>query len=361
MPVTEEASTDAGAVARALAGDPPVWPALGASGLIAQLYEPGGRVRPDRLGRLLAAVDEQAPFGATLGVCVQVAAALPLLRGADPGNPLVAGATDGRAVLALAATDSGRGSRLNTLDTGYRIDGDQLVLTGSKRWITNARTADAFLVLARHEPGRHFTSFSFVLVPAGTPGVTVTASRTELFDGAGLGDLTFTEVRLPAGAVVGGRGRGMALFARHIATERLAGGLWAVALCRRVLAGTVERLRRPDDGGHTLWQDPGVRQRVAGCLARVHELRALCAATGPRVAGSYDPAAAALVKTATAGTVDHVLGECVRLHGADGFSTGGVQRLRAEAAVFGIGGGVSEVARDMLADRADDLLRDLAW
>ncbi|WIM99847.1 acyl-CoA dehydrogenase [Actinoplanes oblitus] len=357
----EQTLADPAPVARALAGGGPVWPALGAAGLIAPVYEPGGRPHPDRLARLLAAVDERAPFGATLGVCVQLAAAVPLLRAADPDNPLVAATTAGRAVLALAATDSGRGSQLDELRTTVETDGDHLTLTGSKRWITNARLADAFLVLARHEPGRHFTAFSFVLVPAGAPGVTVTAADTDLFDGAGLGDVAFDGVRLPATALIGGRGRGMALFARHIATERLAGGLWAVALCRRVLADTVHVLRRPGAGGRVLWQDPGVRRTVGHCLARVHELRALCATAGPRVAGRADPAAAALVKTATAGTVDHVLGHCARLHGADGFAAGGLQRLRAEAAVFGIGGGVSEVAQEILAGRADDLLRELAW
>ncbi|MCG5462817.1 acyl-CoA dehydrogenase [Micromonospora sp. MED01] len=361
MLVGERTTGSGDALARALTGDRPVWPALGASGVIASLYEPDGRVSPERLGRLLAAVDASQPIGVTLGVCVQVAAALPLLRTALPDHPLTAEVTAGRAVLALAATDSGRGSQLSSLGSGYRIDGDRLTLTGTKRWITNARTADAFLVLARHEEGRHFTSFSFVLVPAGAPGVTVTPARTELFDGAGLGDVTFTGVQLPATAVVGGRGRGMALFARHIATERLAGGLWAVALCRRVLTDTVERLRRPDDGGTSLWHDPGVRRHVAGCLARVHELRAVCVTAGPLVATRHDPAAAARVKIATADTVDHVLGECARLHGADGFVDDGVQRLRTEAAVFGIGGGVGEVARELLADRVDDLLHGLAW
>ncbi|MDG4809360.1 acyl-CoA dehydrogenase [Micromonospora sp. WMMD1120] len=361
MSVGERTARSAAALTRAVAGDRPVWPALGASGLVAALYESGGRVDPERLGRLLAAVDTVHPIGVTLGVCVQVAAALPLLRSTLPDHPLTAEATAGRAVLALAATDSGRGSRLSSLATGYRIDGDRLTLTGSKRWITNARTADAFLVLARHEEGPHFTNFSFVLVPAGAPGVTVTPTRTGLFGGAELGDVTFSDVQLPATAVIGGRGRGMALFARHIGTERLAGGLWAVALCRRVLVDTVERLRRPDDGGTCLWQDPGVRRQVAACLARVHELRAVCVTAGPWVVERHDPAAAARVKIATADTVDRVLGECARLHGAAGFVDGGIQRLRTEAAVFGIGGGVGEVALELVADRVDDLLHGLAW
>jgi citronellyl-CoA dehydrogenase len=331
-----------------------VWRALGRAGLIEQVYpavEAGPD--PDRLGRLLAAVDRRFPVGTTLSVCVQVATVLPVLATGSP--EILRRALTGIDTIALAATDIGAGSDLTALHTEVRITGDGIEVTGDKRWITNATTAAAFLVLARHKPGRHFSSFTWVLIPAAAPGVTVTPADTTLFEGSGTGHVRFDRVR--SGHVVGRPGRGLATFARHIGTERLAGGLWSVALCRRVLADTLQRLSTRSHGENTLWHLDSVRQRFAGCLVRLRQLEALTTAVGQAIVREHDAGAAAVVKAAAGSTVEHILTECAHLQGADGFATDGVQHLRAQAGLFGIGGGVTEVVLSTVADDAVGILQ----
>ncbi|ONI81716.1 hypothetical protein ALI144C_20230 [Actinosynnema sp. ALI-1.44] len=323
-----------------------VWRALGRARLIEQVG-----TDPDRLGRLLAAVDRRFPVGTTLSVCVQVATVLPIL--ADGPAEILHRVRAGIDTIALAATDIGSGSDLTALRTEVRLGDDGIDLTGDKRWITNATTADAFLVLARHKAGRHFSSFTWVLVPASAPGVTVTPADTPLFEGSGVGHISFDHVC--SGQVIGRPGRGLATFARHIGTERLAGGLWSVALCRRVLADTLERLSTRSYGENTLWHLDSVRQRFAECLVRLRQLDALTRTVGSRI----DTTTAALVKAAAASTVDHVLAECAHLQGADGFAADGVQHLRAQAGLFGVGGGVTEVVLSTVADDALSLLRGM--
>nr|CEL14093.1 Butyryl-CoA dehydrogenase [Kibdelosporangium sp. MJ126-NF4] len=329
-----------------------VWRALGRAGVIEQV---GSSPEPDRLAHLLAAVDRRFPVGTTLAVCVQVATVLPILA-TGPADVLRRAQT-GIDTIAFAATDVGSGSDLTALRTGVRLGDDGIEVTGDKRWITNATTADAFLVLARHKAGRHFSSFTWVLVPASAPGVTVTPADTTLFEGSGVGHVRFD--RVFSGQVIGRPGRGMTTFARHIGTERLAGGLWSVALCRRVLADTLQRLSTRSHGENTLWHVDSVRQRFAECLVRVRQLDALTREVGRRIVRDHDAAAAALVKAAAASTVDHVLAECAHLQGADGFSDGGVQELRAQAGLFGVGGGVTEVVLSTVADQASAILRGM--
>lgn len=339
------------------------WAALGKAGVLAQAYRDGRPERgvdPRRLGALLAVLDERGLNGVTLAACVQLATVLPLLAEGVGSGPAVAEALgrtlDGTATTALAATDEAAGSDLTALATEIRAEGDELVVRGAKRWITNATHATWLLVLARRRQGPHFTNFSWVLVPADAPGVTARPADTDLFAGSGVGHVRFDDVRVPADHLVGRPGRGLAGFARHIAVERLAGALWAVALCRRALDAAKRSLTARDG----LWQLDGVRQRFATGLVDVHQLRALAESLAGRIAVDHDGTAGALLKASVGPTVNRVLAECAHLHGAEGFTAGGPHLLRAEAEVFGVGGGVTEVVLGGVADQADRLLAELA-
>lgn len=350
-------------------GDAPlraVWAALGASGALAGLYRRQDTrllLIPDRLRDLLTTLDQRGRNGVTLGACVQLATAIPLLaEGAStPASTALATAVAGTSVTALAATDAGAtgaeaGGDLAGLSTEVEIGPAGLILTGRKRWITNATDCDQILVLARHRPGRHFTNFAWVLVPGDAAGVRISPAGTRLFDGAALGDIEFAGVRLPRCHLVGQPGRGLTLFARHITRERLAGAVWAAALCRRVLTGLHASLGRRYSAGQPLWSLGPVRHRLAAAIVEVRMLDGLIRELEQRIADGYDPAAAALLKTAAAQVATRVLDQCASLEGADGYLRGHAQDLRAEAAVFGIGGGTTDLMLDTIADHADVLL-----
>jgi citronellyl-CoA dehydrogenase len=339
---------------------PQVWRALGRAGLTGLVYRDGFGVRPDRLGRLLAEVDARFAVGTTLSVCVQLATVLPVLAtGEGPAARALDRAVTGEAVVGLAATDAGTGSDLTALATQVRLGDGGLEVTGTKRWITNATAADEFLVLARHRAGRHFTNFTWVLVPAASPGVTVTPADADLFAGSGVGHVRFDRVRLPAEHVVGRPGRGLPSFARHIGTERLAGALWAVALCRRTLAATLRRLSARPHGDGLLWDLDGIRHRFAACMVELRQLDSLTRELGDRIARGHDSGAAALLKAAVGRTVPRVLDECAQLQGAEGFTAGGARTLSAQAGIFAVGGGVTEVVLGAVAGDAGAWLDEL--
>lgn len=360
--VTAPASGVLDALPAASSG-PAVWHALGRAGLIEQVYRDGSvaaGVCPDRLNRILAVVDERFGVGTTLSVCVQLASALPILAtGTGPAQRTLAGALAGETVVGLAATDVGAGSDLTALSTEVSLGESGIEVTGGKHWITNATAADEFLVLARHRAGRHFTNFTWVLVPAAASGVTVTPADAELVTGSGVGHVRFDRVRMARERVVGQPGRGLPSFARHIGTERLAGALWAVALCRRTLESTLRWLSERPHGEGTLWDLDSIRDRFAACLVDLRQLDSLARELADRVARGHDSGAAALLKAAAGRTVDRVLAECAQLQGAEGFTAEGAQRLRAQAGIFAIGGGVTEVVLSMVANDARAWLAEL--
>lgn len=332
-----------------------VWSALGRDGVLADLFGDGPGPRLDRLDHLLSTLDETYPVGVVLSVCVQVATALPILResaGTGTAAKAYEAAMRGDAMLALAVTDAGvAGSDLMSMQTRAELTGKQVRLHGGKAWITNACQADFALVLARHRPARHFTSFLWVLVPTGAPGVSARPATDGMFAGSGVGHLHFDGVTLDRDHLLGAPGRGLPTFARHVATERIAGAYWARAMCRRVLADTYRALN-----SGPLWSNEAVRARFARCLVELRRLDAVCAHFA-RVAGGPDALLSSmLLKAGTAESLDLVLGECVQLRGADAFGPGGPAQLRAEAAIFGIAGGASGAMLAGIAEHAPILL-----
>jgi alkylation response protein AidB-like acyl-CoA dehydrogenase len=345
-----------------------VWSLLGADGVLTNLYHRVGgelQLRPAHLRALLSALDARGRTGITLATCVQVASTVPLLDvGSDSSSvaaEVLGGMLAGRATVALAATDSAAaGSDLSGLGTEIeRLGVGTVVVTGGKRWITNATDCDHFLTLIRHRAGRHFTNFGWVLIPADAPGVSVEAADTPLFTGSGIGHVRFDRVTLPAEHLVGRPGRGLALFARHMTRERFAGALWAVAFMRRALDDTRQLLKRRKHDGESLWSLSTLRYRFAGALIEVRLLNALTHELQQRILGGYDAPAAALVKTAAARAAETVLGVCTSLQGADGYLPGAAQQLRAEAAIFGIGGGSVDLMLDNIAEHAGPLLAEV--
>lgn len=348
---------------RSLPAEPgALWRALGELGVLTALYEDQSHgPRPDYLAELLAALDDRYPVGVVLSTCVQVATALPILRehaASGAAAPVYESAARGEVILALAATDVGSaGSDLMGLSTTARLCNEHLILDGEKRWITNACTAQYALVLARHRPQRHFTSFLWILVPTDAPGVSATPAPSQLFAGSGLGTLSFRSVVLSRDHVVGSPGRGLATFARHVATERLAGGLWASALCQRVLAETHVQLTTRPLGDGVMWNNPAIQQRFARCLVQAWRIDAACDSYRAVYTGPDALVSSMLLKAAVAESLDIVLAECTDLLGADAFTDHGVAQLRAQVGMFGIAGGAVGAMLAGIADHVTDLVR----
>lgn len=114
----------------------------------------------------------------------------------------------------MALTEPGGGSDLQAMTTTARRDGDDLVITGAKTWITNARRAGLIALLCKTDPAatpRH-QGISIVLVEHG-PGLTVSRDLPKLgYKGVESCELSFDGYRAPATAILGGApGRGFAL------------------------------------------------------------------------------------------------------------------------------------------------------
>lgn len=111
----------------------------------------------------------------------------------------------GEVVASFALTEPGAGSDPGALRTTARPEGEEFVIDGAKRFITNAPVAGLFVVFARTSTDDGDGPIGVFLVPADTPGVTVGPRDHKMGqEGAWTADVTFSDVRVPAGSMVGG-------------------------------------------------------------------------------------------------------------------------------------------------------------
>lgn len=235
-------------------------------------------------------------------------------------------------VCAFALTEASPGSDIAQVQTyaepqpdgSYRLD-------GTKSWVTNGLFATHFVVIARTVPPYagdkpRLTAF---LVPRGAD-VEVTKVESDALVGAGVGEVSFRGVHVPASAVIGEVGKGFRVVMGTLAEARLYIGAAVLGVCIQALNETIERLRKRRAFGRSVGQFPSVRERVSRmlseCLA-AESLVYLCIDIAERTGGT-DSVESGVVRLAVARTAARVLDAARELHGAAAFvaSSGAVRK-----------------------------------
>ncbi|MEE8330416.1 MAG: acyl-CoA dehydrogenase family protein [Acidimicrobiia bacterium] len=134
-----------------------------------------------------------------------------LLRGpAEQKAAWIPGIIAGEHQAAYGLTEPEAGSDVAAMRTKAVRDGDEWVITGSKRFISNAGVASIYTIFAKTAPDAGARGISCFLVPAATPGFEVGKYEDKMgLRGSPTGELIFNEVRIPADALVGDEGEGM--------------------------------------------------------------------------------------------------------------------------------------------------------
>ncbi|HVM69712.1 MAG TPA: acyl-CoA dehydrogenase family protein, partial [Gaiellaceae bacterium] len=110
----------------------------------------------------------------------------------------------GEWLCAYALTEAGSGSDSAAMRTTARRDGDEYVLNGSKRFITNAGVANLYTVFAKTDPEAGHAGISAFVVESDAPGFEVTRLEPKMgISGSTTGELAFDDCRVPAGNLLG--------------------------------------------------------------------------------------------------------------------------------------------------------------
>jgi len=231
-------------------------------------------------------------------------------------------------------------------------DGDFWVVTGEKKWITNGPIADFLILLVRTRPEHTINSLSLLIVPTDTPGFRVKETIRKLgMRTSPTGWLAFDGCRVPKRYRLGKPNLGYFYVARNILEERLVGGVSGVAVAGLVLHETIAYLQQRAAFGTTLSQLQAVRHRIAELAAEVESGRrfvhSICESYRD---GRVEAKEICMIKFHVFEMVQRVVERCLQLQGGQGFlEENWMTRVFRDARVLSIGGGPSELMKDLVA------------
>ncbi len=260
------------------------------------------------------------------------------------------GMASGEVIASFALTEPGAGSNPTGLRTKAVRDGDDWVISGEKRFITNAPTAQLFVVFARTRPADDKgAGIAVFLVPADAAGVAVGAKDAKMGqEGAWTADVGFTDVRVPDTALVGGtEDIGYRAALTSLARGRIHIAALAVGAAQRALDESVSYAATATQGGTPIGQFQLVQAMIADQQTAVMAGRALVRDAARLWLTGEDrriaPSAAKLFCTEMAGKVAD-LG--VQIHGGSGYMQGvPVERIYRDVRLLRLYEGTSEIQR----------------
>ena len=253
-------------------------------------------------------------------------------------------------VASFALTEPGAGSNPSGLRTKAVRDGDDWIINGDKRFITNAPIADLFVVFARSRPADdNGPGIAVFLVPADTAGVQVGVKDAKMGqEGAWTSDVSFTDVRVPAGALIGGsEDIGYRAAMTSLARGRVHIAALAVGIAQRALDESVMYAATATQGGKPIGSFQLVQAMLADQQTGVLAGRALVRDTAQRWLSGEDrriaPSAAKLFCTEMAGKVADL---AVQVHGGSGYMREvPVERIYRDVRLLRLYEGTSEIQR----------------
>ena len=256
----------------------------------------------------------------------------------------------GEAVASFALTEPGAGSNPAGLRTKAVRDGDDWVITGGKRFITNAPMADLFITFARtREASGKDPGIAVFLVPADAHGVEVGPKDRKMGqEGAWTADVTFDGVRVPADALVGGSeevGYRAAMMSLARGRVHIAG--LAVGSARRALDESIAYAADATQGGTPIGDFQLVQAMLADMQTGVSSGEALVRDAARKYHTGQDrriaPSVAKLHCTEMAGRVADL---AVQVHGGTGYMREvPVERIYREVRLLRLYEGTSEIQR----------------
>jgi citronellyl-CoA dehydrogenase len=257
----------------------------------------------------------------------------------------------GEKIAALAISEPDAGSDVAAIRTTARRDGDDLVVNGSKTWITNGTRAD-FLTLAVRTGEAGHGGLSLLTFPTDVKGYAVSKKLEKVGNHASdTAQLFFEDCRVPRRFLLGEEGQGFAYVMQNFQGERLAAGLMAVAAMDLMMEDAIAYGRERRAFGRPLVSMQVWRHKLAEHRSAIEAARWLTY----RAADLFNRGQPAVKEISMAKLVacdlaQRVAYDCMQLPGGMGYVLEtDVARAWRDVRLLTIGGGTSEIMKEIVA------------
>jgi acyl-CoA dehydrogenase len=257
------------------------------------------------------------------------------------------GMAAGEITASFALTEDEAGSDPSTLVTSAMRDGDDWIINGSKRFITNAPIADLFMVFARTGgPDSAAAGISVFVVDAHTAGIKVGPPDHKMGQlGAQTAEVFFQDARVPGDAIVGSEGKGFRTAMASLAHGRLSIAALCVGLAERLVDEMVTYAAQRRQSGRAIGEFQLVQALLADSQTEAYAGRAMVLdAAGKFDSGEDQRMLPSCAKLFCSEMVGRVADRAVQVHGGAGYIRGvAVERFYRDARLFRIYEGTTQI------------------
>jgi alkylation response protein AidB-like acyl-CoA dehydrogenase len=259
----------------------------------------------------------------------------------------------GEAMFSYALSEPEAGSDAAAMRSRARPDGDDWVLDGVKRWITNAGVSQYYTVMAVTDPAAGSRGISAFVVHADDPGLSLGAPERKLgIKGSPTRELYFDRVRLPADRMIGDPGTGFSTALRALDHTRPTIAAQAVGIAQGALDYATGYVKERKQFGKALAEFQGLQFMLADMQIKLHAARELTYAAaakserGEAGAGAF----AAAAKCFASDAAMEITTDAVQLLGGYGYTKDyPVERMMRDAKITQIYEGTNQIQRVVVA------------
>jgi len=292
----------------------------------------------------------RSAFGTNVGIGSQ---GLVMFGSETQKQKWLPGIASGEIVTSFALTEPEAGSDSGTVRTRAVRDGDHYVLSGAKRYITNANRASLFTVMARTDPEvKGGAGVSAFLVPSDLAGVSIGKPEKKMGQqGAHICDVHFDAVRVPAENRLGEEGQGFRIAMQVLDRGRLHISSVCVGVAERLIEESVRYAAERKQFGQAIASFQMIQAMLADSRAECNAARAMILeAARKRDAGGDITMDAACAKLFASEMVGRVADRAVQIFGGAGYvADHGIERFYRDVRLFRIYEGASEIQRLIIA------------
>lgn len=262
----------------------------------------------------------------------------------------------GEMIGAFALTEPEAGTDASNIKTRAERRGDEFVLNGRKRYITNGPIAGVVTVMAVTDPEAGPRGITAFIVESGFPGFRLGETDRKMgLHGSHSGELFFEDCEAPVRNVLGEEGRGYANALKVLANGRAGLAARNLGSCEKLLEMSVEHAMSREQFGGPIIEQQAIRHYLAEMALEIEALRSLTY----RVAWMVDEGMnvikeAAMAKLFGSEVYGRVVDKAVQIHGGQGYMLeAGVERYYRDARIARIYEGTSETQKNIIAARIE--------
>ena len=336
--------------------DREVWQKAGANGfLCVSMPEAYGGAAADRLYSVVLMEEQAFVNSSSLGFGLHSEIVAPYLNryGSEAlKKKYLPKMASGEMIGAIAMTEPGAGSDLQSIKTTAVKKGDKYVLNGSKTFITNGWHSDLVIVVAKTDPAKGAKGTSLIIVDTSMPGFTKGKRLKKMgLKGQDTSELFFDNVEVPADNLLGEENNGFIYLMQELPWERMQIAIGAMAKTEAAIKWTIDYVNNRKAFGTPVSSFQNTRFKLAEVTTQCQVGRVFVdRCMELLLENKLDAATAAMAKMWASDIENRIIDECLQLHGGYGFMMEyPIARAYVDARVQRIYGGTNEIMKEVIA------------